>query len=156
VVADRNVCSGGGKRAMEQLPEHQARHKALIHEVNERIHAIGSEERVWDASGIIEFLCECGHDGCQASVRLTLPEYWEVRAQSRFLVSPGHETAGCENTLEHTDRYFIVEKVAAAAFVEDDHRGGNAQMTVPFVEEDAHVPLHPDSASRRPCPYCGN
>ena len=110
---------------MKHRLERQARNEALIREVNERIESIdktgGGDEELFD------FICECGRgDGCElTSVRLTLAEYEEVRAQDdRFAVYPGHETPELERVVKQTDRYVLVDKVHnAEPFVADDPRG---------------------------------
>ena len=51
---------------------------------------------------------------CIERVSLTLAEYDEVRAQvDHFLVLPGHDDPVIERVVRRTDRYLVVDKVAA-------------------------------------------
>lgn len=105
--------------------ERQARNEALMRDVNERIEALDKEIVSLESTKLMEFICECGREGCTTLVELTLAEYEEVRTQDdRFAVSPGHETSGLENVVSRNERWVLVDKVAEAeAFVADDPRG---------------------------------
>ncbi len=84
-----------------------ARTQSLFREVNERIEAITSEQRVVDG----EVLCECAKEQCTASIPLTLEEYEAVRRiPTHFFVVPGHEVPEIERVVEETERYVVVEK----------------------------------------------
>src|SRR5207237_21311 len=65
----------------------------LLREVNRRIHAL---TRSFD--GPIEFVCECGHGICVATMVVLEPaEFADVLAvPGNRLVAPGHETPGTE------------------------------------------------------------
>ena len=73
------------KDAMRALDE------PLLREVNRRIHAL---TRSFD--GPSEFLCECGHATCRATMLVLDPaEFADILAvPGRRLVAPGHETPG--------------------------------------------------------------
>ena len=48
-------------------------------------------------------ICECGEDGCSATVELTLGEYDDSHSQrDRFVVAPGHEDERIEHVVERT------------------------------------------------------
>jgi hypothetical protein len=73
-----------------EKPERSERDVLL--EVNAHVHAAAKrfagtepEPDVWD------FTCECGAPDCRVSVRLTLPQYEELRAAGRPVLAPGHE-----------------------------------------------------------------
>jgi hypothetical protein len=93
------------------------RNEALFREVNERIEQISA-----DASGskFGEFVCECGEDTCLELIRLTLPEYEEVRSVSdHFAMKPGHEHPDFERIIDRRDRYVIIDKVGQAEDIAD-------------------------------------
>jgi hypothetical protein len=87
--------------------ERITRNEALFRSVNERIeelsHGVG-ESRV-------EFLCECGRDGCEERLLLAPEEYERAHRQDdRFVLAPGHQSEKIETVVERNDRYWIVDK----------------------------------------------
>jgi len=101
---------------MTEREQRIAENEALFRDLNEEVgvvaHSFSSpgEERTFD------FLCECGDATCATPVALTLPAYEELRRSPiRFLVVPGHESAGVEVVVETRDRYVVVEKIGDAA-----------------------------------------
>ena len=66
---------------MDDLPSVLAEVNARIREVAERSTASGSE---W------EFMCECGRQGCDERVRLSLPAYEELLESRTAVLAPGH------------------------------------------------------------------
>ena len=82
-------------------------------EVNERIEQLNER---WKHEGGDGILCECGHPGCMEKIEITAAAYERVRRfPTRFLVKPGHATAGSERIVEQTYDYLVVEKVGHAA-----------------------------------------
>jgi hypothetical protein len=118
---------------MEIRLARQARNEALVREVNERIDSLDREaERsgAADRGSTFGFHCECGQDGgCREMVWMTLSEYEVVRGQDdRFAVAPGHENEELEDVVARTDRFVVVDKIAAAEqLVADDPRGRAAE-----------------------------
>ena len=56
---------------------------------------------------LVEFVCECGHDDCDAALRLTLEEYDALRSDEGYLaVVPGHQPHDVE-LVAYTDRYVL-------------------------------------------------
>jgi hypothetical protein len=54
--------------------------------------------------------CECGRLGCNTLIELTRAEFQAIRAHSgRFAVVPGHGIPELEATVEHHERYAVVE-----------------------------------------------
>ena len=99
---------------MEQRLERIARNEALFRAVNERIEELSAKFEVLPESGV-EFHCECGRDGCDARISMTLGEYDIVRRETdRFAVVPGHETPELEYVVHDGARYRIVDKLAPA------------------------------------------
>jgi hypothetical protein len=85
--------------------ERIGRNEALFREVNERIREITT----YDSD--VEFLCECGDEGCRQSIRMTLGEYEGLRADpTHFAVVPGHDIEDVEEVIFSNDRFAVVEK----------------------------------------------
>jgi hypothetical protein len=59
----------------------------LLREVNSRIAGTDLVSDEWDT---LDFLCECGADGCVATVSLTLSEY-ETSSKSGLIFAEAHE-----------------------------------------------------------------
>lgn len=95
-----------------------AQNQSTFRAVNEEIEAAAQEIGV-DLPRI-PFICECPDTTCTQTTRLSLPEYEEVRADSRrFWVAPGHEVCrvGDEEVaqiLSHRDGYTLMEKINEA------------------------------------------
>jgi len=118
---------------VEKRLERTARNEALVREVNERMEEldVAAEERGWVPDDrLFDFFCECGREGgCTTKVAMKLEEYERVRAQDdRFALAVGHETPALERVIYRTDRFVIVDKVAAAEpIVADDPRGASSE-----------------------------
>lgn len=94
--------------------ERAAKNEALFRSVNEKIERLGQVDQ--QAVPFTTFVCECSDGTCAQQVQLTIPEYEEVRSESRwFAVVPGHVTEEIEHVVHTTDRYVIVEKDTAVA-----------------------------------------
>jgi hypothetical protein len=92
---------------VEERLERTVRNEALLRAVNERVeelsHGVGD--------GRVEFLCECGRDGCEERIRMTSDDYERVHADDdRFALAPGHQTDEIERVVERRDGYWIVDK----------------------------------------------
>ena len=100
-----------------------AKNEALFRKVNERVEEVNKE---LGGDSPTDFLCECGDDDCTEPVRLTLPEYEEIRRDPRhFVIAPGHEVVDVERVIRETDRFAVVEKFKGEAgriAVESDPR----------------------------------
>ncbi|HUR84801.1 MAG TPA: hypothetical protein VMY78_05610 [Solirubrobacteraceae bacterium] len=67
------------------------------------------------------FVCECGDAGCEATVRMPLAAYEEIRQDScRFFLCPGHEAPDVEDVVEEADGYNVVRKHSDAAPIVDE------------------------------------
>jgi hypothetical protein len=75
------------------------------------------------------FLCECGHVGCSATIRVPLAAYEEARGGfERFLIMPGHEIDAVDEVLERRPDYLLVAKregLPRAVAHATDPRGGD-------------------------------
>ena len=57
------------------------------------------------------FLCECSNEDCSATIDLVWDEYRAIRDHpDRFVIRPGHETAGLDRLIEEHDGYLVVDK----------------------------------------------
>jgi hypothetical protein len=87
-----------------------ARNQALWREINERIEAVAQ------ASGNVEFLCECANTACIETIHLSIADYERIRSSpTRFPIRVGHDFPEFENVVEASDGYAVVEKKGAAA-----------------------------------------
>ena len=85
--------------------ERVARNEDAFRKVNEAIEA-GRRTR----EGLLGFVCECGHLGCNEIIELSVSEYEAVRGDARqFAVRPGHETEA-ERVVATYERYVVVAK----------------------------------------------
>ena len=91
-----------------------ARNESAFRALNESLEAsVHSGRPDEDFAG---FVCECGDPYCDTTVRVTLPTYESVRADSMlFLVARGHEAPDAEDAVTDGDGYVIVRKHEDAA-----------------------------------------
>jgi hypothetical protein len=90
---------------MNSREERITKNEVLFREVNERVRDLVPPE------GGIEFICECGDDGCVERVTLTVAEYESVRADPvEFFVKPGHQIQEVEEVVEEHDGFLRVRK----------------------------------------------
>jgi hypothetical protein len=91
-----------------------SQNEAMYRSVNREIER-ASEESGDGPRDRIEVLCECGDDGCSATLDLTVAEYDEAhRQRDRFVVVPGHEDDEIERVVTRTERYLVVDKFGEA------------------------------------------
>ena len=58
------------------------------------------------------FLCECSDEDCSDTIELVWDDYRAVREHAvRFVIRPGHETAGIDRLVETHDSYLVVDKI---------------------------------------------
>lgn len=93
--------------------EHQGKQRVAMNEATFRKVNEGMKDGQ-DDSGLLSFVCECGRLHCTSIIRLTLPEYEEVRGNPRrFAIVEGHEILEAETIVERHERYLVVEKSGA-------------------------------------------
>jgi len=93
--------------------ERIARNESIFRSLNESLEA--SVHRGRPEGDLAGFVCECGDPGCEATIRVALPEYESVRADSRlFVVLPGHDTPDVEDVVSTGEGYAVVRKHADA------------------------------------------
>jgi hypothetical protein len=96
----------------------EGRNESLWREVNERVNEINEAHDV--GLELTDWVCECPDESCTARVGLRSDEYERVRADStHFVVAPGHVDPEVELVVEQHERFWVVEKVGAAAAVSE-------------------------------------
>jgi hypothetical protein len=108
--------------------ERIARNEAMFRSVNLEVERV-SEELGGGPNDRLEILCECGKDGCSATLDVGRAEYDDAHKQSdRFMVTPGHEDEQIEHVVKRTPDYFIVDKFGEAERVAEaeESREGSA------------------------------
>lgn len=101
---------------MQDRAVRAARNQALYREINERVEAIN---KAFDSLlPLGDWICECADENCMERLSLTHAEYEALRVQAaRFAVKPSedHVYPDIEKVVERHERYWVVEKVGAAA-----------------------------------------
>jgi hypothetical protein len=93
------------RRRIERIAHNESVFRSLNESLEASVHRGRSPD---DRAG---FVCECGDPRCDEIVRVELPAYESVRADSRlFLVLPGHETPDVEDVVSDGDGYVVVRK----------------------------------------------
>jgi hypothetical protein len=111
---------------MDARGERVSRNEAIYREVNREIER-ASKHPGNQPQDRFEVICECGEEGCSATLELTASEYDDAHAQrDRFIVAPGHEDERIEHVVAQTERYLVVDKFGDAervAEAEETRRG---------------------------------
>jgi hypothetical protein len=105
----------------EEFELRSGRNQSLFREVNERVSEINQANDLWLT--LTEWVCECADDMCTERIELTPEQYELVRGDpTLFVVVPNeeHVVPEVERVVEKHERYWIVEKVGAAAAVAED------------------------------------
>jgi hypothetical protein len=89
--------------------ERIARNEASFRDLNESLEA--NVHRGRGEPQYAGFVCECGNQDCDTTVRVPLEAYAEIRADARlFFVVPGHEVPDAEDVVGEGDGYVVVRK----------------------------------------------
>jgi hypothetical protein len=103
--------------------ERVARNEAASRDLNERLEEAHDGE---PRDQQIRMFCECGREECDRLVAITIPEYEELRSDSRqFVVVMDHVMGDVERVVSRTDRFVVVAKLEgtpAAVVTEEDPR----------------------------------
>src|SRR5687767_15287428 len=94
--------------------ERVAENDAAFRGLNEAIRAKASE---WEMDGLLPAICECADTSCTKALQLTMGDYEEVRANSRwFINATGHHVnaQGWATVVADRAGYVIVEKIGEA------------------------------------------
>ncbi len=102
--------------SQEQREIRAARNQSLFRAVNEKLKALNAAFA--STTETFTIACECADETCTAMVDIGPDEYLTVRSNPRqFAVLPGHVYPDVEAVIGDSDRYTVVEKLAAAAEV---------------------------------------
>lgn len=106
---------------LEARQRRLASNQALFRVVNAQV--LELNEKFEDSGAGSVFVCECANTECAEKLELSLADYQRVRGNDRwFFVAPNddHVFAEVETVVERNERYYIVEKVEAAAHVAEE------------------------------------
>ena len=104
--------------AKRRIAENESRFRAA----NERIEDAG--ERFGVDVSALPFICECGRPTCVVVIRVTIPDYEDVRAEPRqFMCAKGHEITadGMGRVVREGEGFVVVEKLGVAGEVAENH-----------------------------------
>src|SRR5687767_9684937 len=93
-----------------------AENQSLFREVNERLQELNDTFTAFTPYG--DCACECADTACMERLPMTLAEYEQLRATpTHFAVMPDdrHVFFDVERVVERNERYWVVEKLGAAA-----------------------------------------
>ena len=99
---------------MSESERRRALNQAVARDANELAEDVAA---AWDPpASPLDVRCECANADCEATLRLTLVEYEEVRSQPRqFVVLPEHVDPMVDRIIGSIRAYALVEKVGAVA-----------------------------------------
>ena len=99
---------------MDERHERIAKNETVFRAANREIeHAVQATGGGTDQS--IEVLCECGRQGCDGVITMTVADYDGVHSQAdRFAVLEGHESPEIEKVVEERAGYLVVDKFGEA------------------------------------------
>jgi hypothetical protein len=106
---------------LEARQRRLASNQALFRLVNAQVRELN--ESFEGFAPLSVFVCECANTECAEKVELTLADYQRVRGNDRWFfvaASDEHVFPEVEAVVERNGRYYIVEKVEAAAEVADE------------------------------------
>ena len=108
---------------MEERDERIAKNETVFRAANREMER-ADQERGASAGELIEVLCECGREGCEGVISLTVADYDGVHAQAdRFVVLRGHETTEIEKVVEERAGYLVVDKFGEAEDIAEGESG---------------------------------
>lgn len=94
---------------------------------NRPLDARAANDRIAEKAQRLQFhsrvpmLCECGRQGCQTLLMVSLPEYEQIRRDTdNFLTAPGHEIDGASLSERGSD--YDVRRVAQRSGGDGDRR----------------------------------
>jgi hypothetical protein len=106
----------------DRVAQNEAMYRAVNREIEQATAEAGRGQ-----NDQLEVLCECGEDGCSATLAMTIAEYDEAHVQrDRFIVASGHENPEIEVIVARRDDYLIVDKFGEAEKIAeaDERRKG--------------------------------
>jgi hypothetical protein len=112
---------------MTDWREREVRNETRARDLNESIEDADESS----ASKATAFVCECSDGECTAPVRLTRPQYEDVRAHAtRFAIATDHESPDLDVIVAEHTGYTVIRKLgglpARMAIASDPRRPGFA------------------------------
>lgn len=99
--------------------ERIAHNESTFRDLNESLEA--SVHRGRGDADYAGFVCECGDENCEMTVRMRLADFERVRSDSQlFFVVPGHEIPDAESVVERNDGYLVVRKCEEVADIVEE------------------------------------
>jgi hypothetical protein len=104
---------------MDERARRIASNEIQFRDINERL--VVDLEQVPHKPDLLDFVCECGDQSCDALIQLDLHEYAAVREDSRrFAVVPHHVIPEVERVVDRVgDRFWTIEKLGTGAEMAD-------------------------------------
>lgn len=110
-------------RRMGNREERVAKNEATSRMINEGVEAAFESD---PRDAFLFFICECGLEQCDRTVRITKAEYERVRGDPRqFVIFPNHLIAEAEHVVSDGDTFLVVAKregTAAEVAIREDPR----------------------------------
>ena len=107
---------------MDERNERIAKNETVFRAANREIEHAGQE--AGGTGQLIEVLCECGRQGCDGVITMTVADYDGVHSQAdRFVVLQGHESAEIEKVVEERTGYIVVDKFGEAEDIVEGESG---------------------------------
>jgi hypothetical protein len=107
---------------MDERNERIAKNETVFRAANREIEHAGQE--AGGTGQLIEVLCECGRQGCDGVITMTVADYDGVHSQAdRFAVLGGHESPEIEKVVEERAGYLVVDKFGEAEDIVEDESG---------------------------------
>jgi hypothetical protein len=107
---------------MDERNERIAKNETVFRAANREIEHAGQE--AGGTGQLIEVLCECGRQGCDGVITMTVADYDGVHSQAdRFAVLGGHESPEIEKVVEERAGYLVVDKFGEAEDIVEHESG---------------------------------
>jgi hypothetical protein len=107
---------------VDERNERIAKNETVFRAVNREIEHAGQESG--GTGQLIEVLCECGRQGCDGVITMTVADYDGVHSQAdRFAVLEGHESPEIEKVVEERAGYLVVDKFGEAEDIVEEEPG---------------------------------
>jgi hypothetical protein len=108
---------------MDERDERIAKNEMAFRAANRAIEQADQEEGARPDQPI-EVLCECGRQGCDGVLTLTVADYDAVHSEAdRFVVLRGHESPQIEKVVEERAGYLVIDKFGEAEEIAEEESG---------------------------------
>ena len=107
---------------MDERNERIAKNETVFRAANREIEHAGQE--AGGTGQLIEVLCECGRQGCDGVITMTVADYDGVHSQAdRFVVLGRHDSPEIEKVVEEQAGYLVVDKFGEAEDIVEEESG---------------------------------